>query len=292
MFNSPYKVINHRKFNTWCKYQKRIDTYGCGCQHNCSYCYAKCLLDFRKNWDYKNPRVAYISEIIEEINLLSRKDIVRLGSMTDCFQPIEKTQKVTYQTIKALNEHKINYLIVTKSDLVATDEYVSIYDKKLAHFQITISATSDEKCLEYENAPRVSSRIKAIEKLYECGFDVSVRLSPFMHQWVDLNILNSIKCDKILIEFLKVNHWIKKWFKIDYSEYTLKYGGYENLQLDKKIELTGKINGFEQKSVGEYVKNHYEYFMENFNYNKNDCCNLDIKQTGHFFEPEQMELQL
>ena len=30
-----------------CKYPTRLDTYGCGCYHNCSYCYAKSLLEFR-----------------------------------------------------------------------------------------------------------------------------------------------------------------------------------------------------------------------------------------------------
>ena len=61
---------------------------------------------------------------------------------------------------------------------------------------------------------------------------------------------------------------------IDYSEYSLKYGGYENLQLDKKIELVNKITGFKQVSVGEYVKSHWEYFRDNVNFNKEDCCNL------------------
>lgn len=108
---------------------------------------------------------------------------------------------------------------------------------------------------------------------------MSVRLSPFIEQFVDIDIINNIKCDKILIEFLKVNHWIKKWFDIDYSEYSLKYGGYEHLQLDKKIELANKITNFKERSVGEYVKEHYEYFRDNYNSNKKDCCNLRTRNT-------------
>lgn len=30
-----------------CHYPTRLDTYGCGCSHDCKYCYAKSLLDFR-----------------------------------------------------------------------------------------------------------------------------------------------------------------------------------------------------------------------------------------------------
>lgn len=268
-----------RKVNTWCKYTTRIDTYGCGCQHECHYCYAKSLLDYMKLWNGKNPKISPIQDIAIAVKGLDRNTVVRLGGMTDCFQPLEFKEKVTYKTILWLNRYKIHYLIVTKSSLVSSDEYLKIYDPKLAHFQISISGTNDKKCQEYENASLVSERIKSIELLYKCGFDVSVRLSPFLFQFCDIDKINSIQCDKILIEFLKTNHWIKRWFKIDYSGYSLKYGGYEHLELNHKIELVNKITGFNEVSVGEYVKDHYEYFRDNVNFNKLDCCNLSLNIT-------------
>lgn len=274
-FKSFYNEFDDRKYNTWCKYTKRLDTYGCGCQHDCNYCYAKSLLSFRNLWDAKNPKVANIYEIEAQLKKLSPGSVIKLGGMTDCFQPIELTNRITYNTIKLLNKYKIQYLIVTKSDLVANEEYIKIYDKDLAHFQITLTCTNDDlyKKLNYEKASLPSKRIKAIEKLSQLDYDVSIRLSPFIPDYIDFDVLNSIKCDKILIEFLKVNHWIKKWFNIDYSRYTLKYGGYEHLELEDKIKLLEKIN-FKEKSVGEYVKQHHIYFRDNYNFNKEDCCNL------------------
>jgi DNA repair photolyase len=279
IFHSPYKQLD-RKINTWCKYTKRLDTYGCGCQHDCDYCYAKSLLSFRGFWNAKEPAIASIKEIRNNICKLSRNDIVRIGGMTDCFQPIEKLKHITYDTIKLLNNHKINYLIVTKSDLVATDDYLDIYSKDLAHFQITITSTSKN---DYEKAPEPKKRIKAIEKLQNMGFDVSVRLSPFIPKNIDLKILNNINCKKILIEFLKVNYNIKNWFNINYSEYSLKYGGFEHLELTRKIDLQEKITGFKEKSIGEYVEDHFKYFRDNINFNKDDCCNLNLK---YFIEPQ------
>lgn len=273
-FKSFFKTTKDRKFNTWCKYTTRLDTYGCGCQHNCNYCYAKALLNFRGLWNNIEPAIANIKKIENAIKKIPPNTIVKLGGMTDCFMPLEKKQKITYETIKLLNKYKVGYLIVTKSDLVADDEYIKIYDKELAHFQITITFTNDKQALKYEKASLPSKRIKAIEKLQKNDFDVSVRLSPFIEDFINIEIINNIKCDKILIEFLKVNHWIKKWFEINYDKYTLKYGGYEHLQLEEKIRLTKLIKGFKEMSVGEYVKEHYEYFSKNFNYNKNDCCNL------------------
>lgn len=271
-FGSFYKSIDNRKFNTWCKYTKRLDTYGCGCQHDCEYCYAKSLLSFRGLWNASEPSGANLVKIKSRIKRLSRNDVIKLGGMTDCFQPLEMKERLTYKTILILNQFKLHYLIVTKSDMVASDEYMEIYDKKLAHFQITITSTERNK---YEKAPAPHKRIKAVEKLQYNGYDVSVRLSPFIEQNINLSILNAIKCDKILIEFLKVNHWVKKWFNIDYSKYTFKYGGYDHLTLDSKINMVNKITGFNQVSVGEYVKDHYLYFRDNVNYNKDDCCNLN-----------------
>ena len=102
-FGSPYKTIDNRKFNTWCKYTKRLDTYGCGCVHNCHYCYASALLDFRGKFNTHIPAVAELSEIRSKLNGLTKYDIVRIGGMTDCFQPLEKELKITYRTIILLN---------------------------------------------------------------------------------------------------------------------------------------------------------------------------------------------
>ena len=92
----------------------------------------------------------------------------------------------------------------------------------------------------------------------------------------DFDILNSVKCDEILIEFLRVNHWIKQWFDIDYSNYTVKHAGYEHLPLETKKEYIKKITGFKQISVCEDVDEHFEYWKNNINHNKKDCCNLNL----------------
>ncbi len=200
--------------------------------------------------------------------------MIRIGGMTDCFQPIEAIEQVTYKTIQALNEYKVPYLIVTKSSMVADDKYIKILDKKLAHIQITVTTTDDKLAVKYEKASLPSKRIEAIEKLQRLGYDVQLRLSPYIPSYIDLEILNKVRCDKILIEFLRVNSWIRKWFDIDYTEYTLKQSGYYHLPLDKKIEYLKGINGFKEVSVCEDVTEHYSYWKEHFNVNKMDCCNL------------------
>ena len=277
-FKSFYKKVGGNEGNK-CHYPVRLDTYGCGCSHDCKYCYAKSLLDFRNLWHPENPSVADIEKIKKKIAKLPKDTpAIRLGGMTDCFQPIEKIHRVTYETIKCLNEHRIPYLIVTKSTIVADDEYIEIMDKELAHIQITVTTTYDELSKTYEKASVPSERIKAIEKLHAAGFDVTLRLSPYIPEYVDLDILNNVKCDKILVEFLRVNTWIRKWFNIDYSEYTLKQSNYNHLPLEKKKEYISRITCFKEMTVCEDESEAYEYWKENFNHNPDDCCNLRINK--------------
>lgn len=256
-----------------CNYPTRLDTYS-SCSHDCSYCYAKSLLEFRNLWNPKNPSIGDISKISKQVRKLPRGKIVRLGGMTDCFQPIERLYRVTFKTIMLLNARRIPYLIVTKSAMIADDEYISILDKKLAHIQVTVTTLDDELCRTYEKASPPSDRVQAILKLQELGYDVQLRLSPFIPQYVDFDRLNNLGINKICIEFLRVNGWIRKWFGIDYSEYTVKQGGYRHLPLSKKKQYISNIKGFKEMTVCEDEDNAYQYWKYNFNHNKDDCCNL------------------
>lgn len=275
-FSVFYKEVSGSEGNK-CYYPTRLDTYGCGCQHDCKYCYAKSLLDFRGLWNSEKPVVGNMKQIRNAIIKAKKSgvEVLRLGGMTDCFQPLELKYRTTYQTIRLLNKYRIEYLIVTKSHLVANDEYMKIYDKDLAHFQITTTCLDDDlyKKLDYEKASVPSKRIEAIKKLQDAGFDVAIRLSPLIEEYIDFDKLNSLGINKAIVEFLRVNHWIRKWFDIDYSKFTLKEGGYEHLQLDEKKRILEKVK-IPIVSICEDVDEHYEYWKNNFNPNKDDCCNL------------------
>ena len=272
-YKSFYKTVGGNE-GSKCKYPTRLDTYGCGCSHNCEYCYARSLLEFRRLWRPEDPAVADIRKIKRKLDKVEPGTVLRLGGMTDCFQPIEKKHRITYRLIQELNERRIGYLIVTKSAMVADDEYIDILDPALAHIQITITATDDEKALEFEKASRISERIRAVEKLQALGYDVAVRLSPFIPEYIDFDVLNSIRCDKILVEFLRSNGPIRKTFPIDYSEYTVKESGYWHLPLEKKKEYLANITGFREVTVCEDESEAYEYWKLHFNPDPDDCCNL------------------
>ena len=194
--------------------------------------------------------------------------------MTDCFQPCELQYHTTYQAIQEMNLCRVGYLIVTKSALPSSPEYLAILDKDLAHIQITVTCLDDEGTAQYEKASPPSQRIRAIQTLQAAGYDATIRLSPIIEEYMDFDVLNSLEIEKCVIEFLRVNTWIKKWFQgVDFSKYTVRQGGYCHLPLEEKQRIIEKIH-IPQKTICEDVTEHYQFWRDFVNPDKEDCCNL------------------
>ena len=62
----------------------------------------------------------------------------------------------------------------------------------------------------------------------------------------------------------------------DKCNYPTKHGGYQHLPLDEKIKDIKLITGFKEITVCEDETTAYGYWKNNFNPNKDDCCNLRV----------------
>ena len=258
-----------------CHYPTRLDTYGCGCGHDCSYCYAKDMItNLSGAWDPLNPKYADIKRIETKLKKIPAGTVLRLGGLTDCFQPVELKRRITLETIKLMNKYGIGYLIVTKSHHVADPEYIKVMDPALAHIQITTTTFDATLAAKYEKASPPEKRVQAIELLQSLGYDTFFRLSPYVEGWIDFDRLNSVKCDKILIEFLRVSPTILKRFPVDEADFPVHEATYYHMSLEKKLEVLSKITGFKEVTVCDDNSEHYEYFRDHFNPDPNDCCNL------------------
>lgn len=259
-----------------CMYLTRLDTYGCGCPHDCSYCYSKHLHEFRNQWFPDDPKIADIRKIERRIQKIAPGTIIRLGGMTDCFQPLELKRMVTLETIKLLNQRRIGYLIVTKSPIVSYPPFMEVLDRDLAHIQISVTCLDPLVSRKYEKTWPPDQRVRAILTLQENGFDTAIRLSPLIEEHMDFNLLNGLGINNCIVEFLRINGWIKKAFPLrSYDKYTLFSGNYRHLPLEEKLRIISKVK-IKNVSVCEKVPDHYYYWQNNFNPNPKDCCNLRI----------------
>ena len=243
--------------------------------HSCVYCYARSLLDFRKNWHPNNPSVADKTEVLKALDGIEKGTILRLGGMTDPFQPCEDEYHMNRWLIQELNQRRIGYLIVTKGANIL-EKNIDVLDKDLAHIQISYTHSNENYPPKFEMASPPADRIRVAEKLQELGFDVALRLSPYIPQYIDMNLITECKVDKVIVEFLRANAMIKKkMYYFDFTAWNQKEASYSQLSLSaKKLLLKPLLNTGKQISICEDCTPHYNWFKENINYNKEDCCNL------------------
>lgn len=272
-YKSFYKTVGGGEGDR-CKYPTRLDMYGKGCQHNCQYCYARSLLAFRGLWNPVEPAMADKEKVKRRLSKIAPGAFLRLGGMTDPFQPIEAQYGLTKWLIDELNERGINYLIVTKSATVADCENIS---PKYGHVQISVTSTGDLAPDGFEYASSPEDRLESAKRLYERGIDTQLRLSPYIPEFIDLDAILKSPVKKVLVEFLRVNTFIKRTFPtMDFTPYRIKSGGYLHLPLATKWTMLDPLIGKKRLTVCEDHPIHYEYFKENVNANPDDCCDLRV----------------
>lgn len=110
------------------------------------------------------------------------------------------------------------------------------------------------------------------------GFDVSIRLSPFLYETADIDQINEIDVDKCLVEFLRNKPSIDKQMGeyATFDKYTVKAIGYRHLSLNEKLRIINQLD-FKEISLCDSVHEHHNYFKEHINANPNDCCNLRLE---------------
>lgn len=272
MFKSYMKTVGGGEGDR-CLYPTRIDMYGRGCEHDCQYCYAKSLLSFRNMWHPEHPIPADRRKVQKILDNIPSGKIVRLGGMTDPFQPMEDRYHCTEWLISELNKRRIGYLIVTKGASVARCKTLH---PQLAHIQVSYTYTEGYAPSDYEHASPPEERLKAAIDLHERGFDVQLRLSPYIPSFVDSDRILRSPIDKILVEFLRVNPFIKKNMPyMNFDDWTETNGNYQHLPLRKKMAyLQPLIDSGKRITVCEDHPAHYEYFKKNVNANPDDCCDL------------------
>jgi DNA repair photolyase len=99
--------------------------------------------------------------------------------MSDSFSWVDRKYGVTRELLKILSHYNYPYIVFTRSDLVATDEYMALLNPKLASIQFSISGGNEQLTKKLEpGAPSVKRRLEAIQKLSRAGFWTTVRINP------------------------------------------------------------------------------------------------------------------
>lgn len=301
-----------------CFYPVRADSYYKGCNHNCVYCFSRATGSRFNKWRINNIEGIDIKDFqkllikafegngeSKECNIIRSKIPVRLGGITDSFQPCEMKKRITLELIKLLNSYDYPYLIVTKSSVVSNDEYLKVIRKDLAYVQISITTLNEEYAKKLEpNASSIEQRIKSLECLVNEGIYTAARVSPLIpifpdgylsHKIYSTNLVScfsfelieklcSVKPNTILIEFLRVSPMIKKiLLENNINEILGLYNNYSKKGKDGTLHFSLEEKECYCERIYEICKQNnidfsicedreYDYFKKYWA-NKLDCCN-------------------
>lgn len=199
VFKTTLRLVNHHSSCSKCHYAFELDTYGRGCTANCVYCYAYEQLTAHGYWNRPHPFPVDFSELRKIFatvfeserhskwrSILEARIPIRLGSMTDCFMKMDRKYRVTFELLKLLRFYQYPYIVFTRSDLIADDEYLGVLDRKLASIQVSISGNNEQLTKAIEpGAPSVEARVAALKKLAQHGFWTTVRINPLFPRYPD-----------------------------------------------------------------------------------------------------------
>jgi len=159
-----------------------------GCEHGCSYCYA------RPTHAYRNlsPGIDFETRIFAKVNaaeLLRRElskpgykcEVISLGANTDPYQPIERKLGITRGILEVCAEFNQPVGIVTKNAMVERDLDIlaPMAQKHLVNVHLSVNNLDHDIARRLE--PRCSAprrRLDAIRTLSQAGVPVGVLVAP------------------------------------------------------------------------------------------------------------------
>lgn len=204
-----------------------------GCQHNCSYCYARFM---KKYTGHKEPWGHFIDVKINAPDLLKREIIkkkvgkVWISGVCDPYQPLEAKYKITRRCLEILVEYGWPVVIQTRSCLVLRDMDILMKGKNLEAGLSITSADDNIRKLFEPNAPSIEERIYTLGELHKAGIRTYAMIAPMLPNADKLAEKLEGKVDYVLFDRMNYHYadWVYKKYNLldklndDYFYITIK----------------------------------------------------------------------
>ena len=174
-----------------------------GCQHACSYCYARYMKKFT---GHKEPWGDFVDVKINSAELLQKeirkknKATVWVSGVCDPYQPLEKKYHLTRDCLEILFLENWPVVIQTRSPLVLRDvDILKSANNLEVGFSMPTADDSIRRLFE-SDAPPISERLEALSKLHELGIKTYAMIAPILPGTE--NLVESLKgiVDHILVD--------------------------------------------------------------------------------------------
>lgn len=193
-----------------------------GCQHSCTYCYARFMKRFT---GHKEPWGEFVDVKINAPGLLLREvnkkppGRVWVSGVCDPYQPLETRYELTRKCLEILVQHNLPVTIQTKSGLVLRDLELLKGAKGLEVGLSVTTADESIRLLFEPKAPPIKERIKTLEQLHLAGIRTFAMIAPLLAGAEGLVSMLKGKVDYILIDKMNYHYgdWVYRKYKLDGS---------------------------------------------------------------------------
>ena len=156
-----------------------------GCEHSCTYCYARFMKRFT---GHKEEWGRFVDAKINAARLLQREiekkkpGRIWISGVCDPYQPIEKKYRLTRRCLEILSKHNWPITVQTKSPLVKRDlKLLGEFTDSEVGLTITSSDENIRKIFE-PHASSIKDRIETLEKLHSAGLKTFAMIAPLLQK--------------------------------------------------------------------------------------------------------------
>lgn len=220
-----------------------------GCQHGCSYCYARFMKKFSK---HSEPWGKFVDVKINAAELLAaeinrkKRGTVWISGVCDPYQPLESRYGLTRKCLDILSGHGWPVVVQTRSPLILRDlDILAAMSELRAGFSVTTGNDKVRKVFE-PGAPSIEDRISALERLHLEGITTYAMVAPILPGAENLAELLIGKVDYILVDRMNYH----------YADHIYRKYGIERAlspiyfsEVAKRLDSTCKRNGIECRIV-------------------------------------------
>ncbi|HSQ92667.1 MAG TPA: radical SAM protein [Methanoregula sp.] len=180
-----------------------------GCQHGCTYCYARFM---KRVTGHKEPWGGFVDVKVNAPALLrheirkKKRGKVWVSGVCDPYQPLEATYCLTRQCLEILALNSWPVIIQTRSPLVLRDMdiFTSARD-----FEVGLSITTADdsiRILFEPDAPPIPDRLHALEILHNAGIRTYAMVAPVLPGAEGLAGLLKGKVDYVLVDRMNYHY--------------------------------------------------------------------------------------
>lgn len=191
-----------------------------GCQHGCTYCYARFMKRFT---GHKEPWGEFVDVKINASDLLQveikrkKRGRVWVSGVCDPYQPLEAKYKLSRRCLEILDQHNWPVVVQTRSPLILRD--IDIL-KEARDFEVGFTVTTmDDRIrkLFESSAPPIKDRLNALDVLHRAGIRTYAMIAPMLPGAESLAEALGRKVDYIIVDRMNYNHadWVYRKYGLD-----------------------------------------------------------------------------